>query len=69
MNNRNMGITCKYADDCPVFNDNLSNLISSNLVIKNVFCRRGERGWNNCKRYKVLEKGMHVSDLASPYNE
>jgi len=60
---------CKYAADCPVFNETLSVMISPNLVIKNVFCKRGEKGWYNCKRFCGLEKGFEISKMATPYNE
>lgn len=65
----NSGKLCKYADTCPVYN-NKSETISTPLhILRNVFCNRGSRGWENCVRYQLEESDKEVPATASPYNE
>ncbi|GEM_PF-758159 len=46
-----LGTRCRFADKCPVFNGEevLSDIPLQ--LYRNVFCYRGLKGWNNCKKF------------------
>lgn len=62
----NLGKLCKYAPECSVYQNDSSQLDKPVYLIRNVFCNRGARGWNNCKRYESYEKGDVVSENMTP---
>lgn len=65
----NSGRRCKYADKCPVFNNEIEGLKSPIHIIRNVFCNRGRKGWENCVRYQLEESNQEVPETATPYNK
>jgi hypothetical protein len=62
-----LGKRCKYAGECPVYQDNIKNLGKPVFLVRNVFCNRGIKGWSNCKRYVALESGKSVNENTTPY--
>ena len=51
MKNINSGKVCIYTNICSVYNGE-SDINGTPLhVHRNVFCNRGNRGWNNCRLY------------------
>lgn len=42
---------CIYADTCALYQGKEDKKGTDLLIYKNVFCHRGFKGWNNCKRY------------------
>jgi len=63
----NLGRRCKYAGECPVYQNEIKTLGKPIYLIRNVFCNRGHKGWNNCKRYLALEQGQPVEEEMTPY--
>lgn len=63
----NLGRRCKYAEECPVYQNEIKTLGKPIYLIRNVFCNRGQKGWNNCKRYLALEQGQKVEEEMTPY--
>lgn len=55
-----LGKLCKYAGDCPIYNDENERIDKPVFLVRNVFCNRGHKGWVNCKRHEMLEKGESV---------
>ena len=64
----NSGRRCKYADECPVYNNRIEGLETPIHILRNVFCNRGRRGWENCVRYQLYESKQEVPETATPYN-
>lgn len=62
-----LGKLCKYAADCPVYQDEIKNLDKPIFLVRNVFCNRGIKGWSNCKRFVTLESGEPVKEDTTPY--
>lgn len=58
---------CKYARECPVYQDQLAIDGKPLFLIRNVFCNRGSKGWNNCIRYRTLESGKQANKETTPY--
>ena len=46
---------CKYSSSCPVFKGTLKEKDKASFMYRNVFCNRGNNGWNACKRFHVYE--------------
>ena len=46
---------CKYSATCPIFIGTLKEEDKPTFMYKNIFCNRGVRGWNACKRFQVYE--------------
>lgn len=46
---------CEYSSTCPVFNGILKEDDKPTFVYWNVFCNRGVKGWNACKRFHIYE--------------
>lgn len=65
----NYGRLCPYAGDCPVYKNMIKEIDTPIHIIRNVFCNRGKRGWENCVRYQLTESGKEVTETASPYNK
>ncbi|GAF05280.1 hypothetical protein JCM21142_94007 [Saccharicrinis fermentans DSM 9555 = JCM 21142] len=42
---------CKYTKTCPVFKGEVAINGTPLSIYRNVFCRRGDKGWNNCEQY------------------
>lgn len=63
----NLGKLCKYAQQCNVYNNDNSRLEKPVFLIRNVFCNRGPRGWNNCLRFAAYEQANEVSETMTPY--
>ncbi len=42
---------CPYAKNCEIYLGQKAVETSPLLIYKNVFCRRGAKGWNNCMYY------------------
>ncbi len=63
----NLGKRCKYAKECPVFQNQLETVGKPIFLIRNVFCNRGYKGWGNCQRFLALEQGQLVEDTTTPY--
>jgi hypothetical protein len=51
-------IKCKYSTTCPVFQGTLKEEDKPSFVSRNIFCNRGFKGWNACKRFHVYELGV-----------
>lgn len=62
-----LGKLCKYAGECTVYQNKNSKIKKPVFLIRNVFCNRGPKGWNNCKRYIAYEQGKKVDDDMTPY--
>jgi len=62
-----LGKLCKYAGECTVYQNRNSNIRKPVFLIRNVFCNRGPKGWNNCKRFISYEQGKNVDDDMTPY--
>jgi uncharacterized protein (UPF0333 family) len=67
MYNMQLGKLCKYAGECTVYQNKNSKIKKPVFLIRNVFCNRGPKGWNNCKRYIAYEQGKKVDDDMTPY--
>jgi len=64
-----LGKRCTYADTCPVFQGKLAVKNVPLMLIKNVFCNRGIKGWKNCRRFQLAEKGGEVPPTVTPYTK
>lgn len=62
-----LGKRCKYANECPVFQEKNNTIDKPIYIIKNVFCNRGIKGWSICKRFQLLEEETKVDDAITPY--
>jgi hypothetical protein len=65
----NLGMRCGYAEECPVYRGETEVKDISLHLLRNVFCNRGNKGWKNCSRYSLLEKGAEVGKEIHPYSE
>jgi len=64
-----LGKLCPYSKTCPVYCETFIVDQVSPFLIKNVFCNRGPKGWNNCERFKIKEQGVEVPPTATPYKK
>jgi len=64
-----LGKRCPHVADCPVFQGKLEVENAPLMLVKNVFCNRGIKGWKNCVRYQLAEKGDEIPPTATPYNK
>ncbi|HZH71209.1 MAG TPA: hypothetical protein VFD91_01850 [Mariniphaga sp.] len=62
----NLGKLCKYASECSVYQNATSEVDKPVFLIRNVFCNRGAKGWYNCERFHLYEKGLPVPDEVTP---
>ncbi|MBN2635188.1 MAG: hypothetical protein JXR61_02880 [Prolixibacteraceae bacterium] len=62
-----LGKLCKYAKNCPVYQNEIADLNKPIMIIRNVFCNRGIKGWTNCARFNALEEGKSVNQNSTPY--
>ncbi len=63
----NLGKLCKHAKRCSVYQDTNNEINKPVFLIRNVFCNRGVKGWNNCLRFFNYEKGDVVREEMTPY--
>ncbi len=63
----NLGKLCKHSKRCSVYQDNNSEINKPVFLIRNVFCNRGAKGWNNCFRFLNYERGEAVQEEMTPY--
>ncbi len=63
----NLGKMCMYAKECPVYNNSNDKTDKPVFIIRNVFCNRGARGWNNCLRFLSCQQGKAVTENMTPY--
>lgn len=47
---------CKYIKDCPIYQEKVATDKIPLVLYKNVFCKRGVKGWNNCEHFLEYEK-------------
>ena len=64
---QNLGKVCPHSGTCPVYQGELIIERISPFLIKNVFCNRGYKGWNNCERFKLTIAGHEDAATATPY--
>ncbi|MBC8488199.1 MAG: hypothetical protein H8D45_19395, partial [Bacteroidetes bacterium] len=57
---------CKYVGVCPVYNGKLKEKDKPAFLYRNVFCERGYKGWNACKRYLVAQYNIEPPDYLLP---
>ena len=62
-----LGKLCKYASDCPAYQNKIKDIGKPIFIIRNVFCNRGIKGWSNCERFNALEEGIPVNQNSTPY--
>ncbi len=62
-----LGKLCKYSGECTVYQNKNKRIKKPLFLIKNVFCNRGPKGWNNCKRFQLLEQGQLINEDTTPY--
>lgn len=62
-----LGKLCKYAAECTVYQNENNEIEKPIFLVRNVFCNRGIKGWQNCKRYLAYEKGETVPDTMTPH--
>lgn len=65
----NLGLRCGYAEECPVYQGDTEVKEMPLHLLRNVFCNRGQKGWKNCARFRLLEKGSAVSADIHPFSE
>jgi hypothetical protein len=61
-----LGKLCKYAGECTVYQNENNEVKKPIFLVRNVFCNRGAKGWNNCMRYQAYEEGKQVDDNMTP---
>ena len=61
-----LGKLCRYAKDCSVYNNENHEIKRPIFLVRNVFCNRGPKGWNNCKRFLLYENNINVPDNMIP---
>jgi hypothetical protein len=60
---------CKYANRCSVYSGKQNDSGLPGFVLKNIFCKDGQRGWSGCKRYQLFEKDIEVPDTVMPNSQ
>ncbi|PTN05944.1 hypothetical protein [Mangrovibacterium marinum] len=55
MAERKLGQRCPHANQCPVFAGKHKTPGLPLFLYRNVFCHRGQKGWDNCQQYKEFE--------------
>lgn len=55
---------CEYLQDCPFFNDRMTNAPTAAAVMKMKYCRNDR---STCARYIVKGAGQQVPDDLFPY--
>lgn len=48
-------LLCPYSENCEIYQGKKPIQQPSLMIYKNVFCKRGEKGWSNCKYYVELK--------------
>ncbi len=64
-----LGKRCPFSSNCPVFHGTLIVEKAPLMLIKNVFCNRGIKGWKNCVRFQLAETEDEVPSTATPYKK
>jgi hypothetical protein len=49
---------CQYIKTCTIYMGKEETISTPLTVYKNVFCKRGLKGWNNCKKYLEYQLGQ-----------
>jgi hypothetical protein len=62
-----LGKLCKYAKECPAYQNKIEDFDKPIMILRNVFCNRGFKGWSNCARFNALEEGKTVNQNSTPY--
>lgn len=65
----NLGLRCGYAEECPVYQGKTEVNEMPLHLLRNVFCNRGQKGWKNCARFRLLEQGAEVSEAIHPFSD
>ncbi len=60
---------CRFFKECIVYKGEVSENKTPHHIIKNVFCLRGQDGWNNCARYHLYIKSEEVPDHLMPHED
>ncbi|MGD9555528.1 MAG: hypothetical protein AB7V25_00750 [Mangrovibacterium sp.] len=66
---QNLGKLCPYSVTCPVYQERLIVERVPPFLIRNVFCNRGQKGWNNCVRYRLIAEDKEAPVTATPYKQ
>ena len=48
---------CPRTEKCPLFSGLLEKDERLKEAYKNIYCNAGEEGWNNCKRFIMINHG------------
>ena len=62
-----LGRICNHSNECPVYKGDITIDGVDHVIVRNVFCNRGEMGWKNCKRYQLVSDNKEVPETATPY--
>jgi hypothetical protein len=54
MKEQNLGKKCRYTDRCPYYQGREKMGEMDLTIMRNVFCYRGRKGWQNCPQYKIF---------------
>lgn len=57
---------CNYSNICPIYKGTLTAKDKPGFLLRNVFCSRGEIGWNACKRYQIYKLNIDPPDDLFP---
>lgn len=61
-----LGKLCRFAGECSVYQQENIKINKPVFLIRNVFCNRGAKGWNNCRRFLMYQEGKPVDKLMVP---
>jgi len=64
-----MAKNCQYAEKCIIFEKGIPESDQPKYLIHNIFCTRGYKGWEACKRYKMYEMNIEPLDDIFPGND
>jgi hypothetical protein len=64
-----MAEICKYAEKCIVFKKGIPESDQPKYLIHNVFCKRGFKGWEACKRFEMYKMNIEPTDAILPGND
>ncbi len=53
---------CIYTEACEIYLGKTSVKDQKLIIHKNVFCHRGEKGWENCKEYVTFKNKENLKD-------
>ncbi len=58
----NYGKRCHFANQCEIYKGKKQVKEMPLFLYRNVFCNRGEKGWNNCKQYLIYQNNAQSND-------